>query len=241
MPNIQMKRSPERSEDDLQVPHERAADKALSLIKGAIGAIPIAGSVAAEVFGLVLGPPIVRRRDQWMELVAERLKALEESDGIPLTQLAENGTFLDTVLQATQAASKTQSEKKREALKNAVLNSARRGAPDAATQHMFLDFVDRFTEWHLLLLELFHGPRGWAEEHGRQLPTDLMMGAPAHILEAVYPELATRQEFYRQVWRDLDTAGLVSGDSLAGTMTYQGMIAKRTTEFGDRFLAFIKA
>jgi hypothetical protein len=37
-------------------------DIAHSLVKGGLGAIPVIGSLAAEVFGLVVTPPLEKRR-----------------------------------------------------------------------------------------------------------------------------------------------------------------------------------
>lgn len=223
---------------DLNIPKEDKGDIVHAIVRGSIGAVPIAGSLAAEVFGLVLNPPVMRRRDEWMQETARRLKQLEEKEGVSLTSLATNETFIDCVLQATQAALKTQSKLKKAVLVNAVLNSPKISAPDAATQHMFLSFIDRFTDWHIMLLLFFKEPTEWAGKHNVTFP-QLMAGPPSAILEVAFPELITQKEFYRQIWRDLHATGLVNADSLGGTLTWSGIISKRTTEFGDKFLGFI--
>jgi hypothetical protein len=50
-----------------------------SLAKGRVGSIPIIGARAAEIFSLVITPPMEKRRAEWMNDIAERLKALEEA------------------------------------------------------------------------------------------------------------------------------------------------------------------
>ncbi len=65
------------------------------------------------------------------------------------------------------------------------------------------------------------------------------MGGSSTVLEFALPELNRRRAFYDLIWKDLYSSGLVEGDSLHVTMTGSGMIAKRTTEFGDGFVTFI--
>jgi hypothetical protein len=50
-----------------------------SLAKGGVGSIPIIGALAAEIFSMVITPPMEKRRAEWMNDIAERLKALEEA------------------------------------------------------------------------------------------------------------------------------------------------------------------
>jgi len=61
-----------------------------AIAKGALSGIPIGGGVAAEMFGLVLAPPLSKRRDMWFESLAERLKAIEGK----LESLADNPAFV---------------------------------------------------------------------------------------------------------------------------------------------------
>lgn len=224
----------------LEVPKEAAGDWLHALARGGLGSIPAVGSVVVEIFGQLLGPPIARRRDQFMEDVASEIKRLETERGVSLGELQKNETFLDTVLQATQAAVRTQSELKRTCLKNAIINAAMRSAPSAAMQHMFINFVNDFTDWHILLLELFHGPEQWAKNHDTKF-SEIMSGAAWHLVEQAYPELTSQKELANQIWRDLRSAGLVTTDSLGGTMTWNGILSKRTADLGDRFLAFLRA
>lgn len=48
-------------------------------VKAGLGSIPVLGSAATELFGLVVTPPLDKRRQEWMNEVAERLKELEEN------------------------------------------------------------------------------------------------------------------------------------------------------------------
>jgi len=66
-----------------------------------------------------------------------------------------------------------------------------------------------------------------------------MTGAMSQLIETAYPELHTKSEFYKQVWKDLYLRGLVNTDGLNTMMTLDGIVSKRTTNLGDQFLKFI--
>jgi hypothetical protein len=128
-----------------------AGDAAHALVKGALSGVPIAGGVAAELFALILAPPLSKRRDAWFESLAQRLKAVEAKLG----SLAENPAFVTTTLQATQIAIRTHQAEKLDALRNAVVNSAIGVALEDDMRAVFLHLIDAFTPTHLLILKLF--------------------------------------------------------------------------------------
>jgi hypothetical protein len=219
-------------------PEEQAGDVGRKLIQAAISAVPVAGGPVAELMDIIR-PSIERRRDEWVEDVAhelnrvrKRVKDLEDRD------IANDQAFVTAVLNASTMALRTHQREKREALKNAVLNSALRNEPDEDLQAIFLELIDRFTGWHLRIQKYFDDPMGWLERDSREhrLPS---MGGAGHLLEDAYPELRTRKEFYTQLVVDLAGSGLMGGGFLGTTMTQGGMLASRTTDLGRRFLAFI--
>ena len=64
-------------------------------------------------------PPLERRRDEWIQGIAEGLTRLEANKGVRVEDLKENPVFLDTLLQATHAVLRTHQTEKREALRAA--------------------------------------------------------------------------------------------------------------------------
>jgi len=140
-----------------KTPKRSKGDIAHSVVKAALGSIPVGGNAAAEFFQLLVTPPLEKRRDEWIAEVGARLQELE-TKGISLDSLQANEQFISTLMQATQLALRTHQNEMREALRNAVQNSARPGAPDDSEQQIFLNFVDSFTEWHIRILRLFRAP-----------------------------------------------------------------------------------
>lgn len=141
-------------------------------------------------------------------------------------------------MHASNLALRNHQEEKLAALRNAIVNSALPNAPDESLQQIFLNLVDTFTVWHLALLKLFQGPEKWAEENNHKFP-NLSAGGLSTIVESAFPQLRGQRAFYDIVWRDLYSSGLVTTDGLHVTMSGHGLMQKRTTEMGDKFLKFI--
>lgn len=212
-----------------EVPEGTKGDLIHTTAKAGLSLIPWVGGPIAELFSMMIQPPLEKRRQAWMEQVAMGLKRLEEH-GLTLDSLQDNEEFVSAVLYASQVALRNHQQTKLEALRNAVLNVASGQAPDHALQLMFLNFVDTFSEWHVRVLKLFQNPP--------PLP-GLGMGGLYLVLENAFPELKGRRDFYDQLWKDLYLRGLTSTESLHGTMTANGLSQKRTSPLGDLFLTFI--
>jgi hypothetical protein len=228
-----------REESSPQVPGRDSGDIRHSLVKAGLGSIPYVGAAASELFSMVVAPPLEKRRVDWLNSIAERLKRLENAvEGMSLDNLSDNQSFISTVMHASQVALRSHQEEKLEALRNAVLNSALPSSPNADLQLMFLNHVDTLTPSHLRILKFFENPREWGEKHGVAYP-NWEMGGPANVLEHALPEFRGRREFYDQLVRDLYSRGLMTTDQLHATMTSQGMFASRLTAAGSACLAFI--
>lgn len=219
-------------EPRFEPPGRSAGDLVHAGVKALLGSIPLLGTAAAELFALVVAPPLDKRRSQWMREVGEALSQAHARRAIDLEQVAQSDAFVDTALQASQIALRNHQEEKIEALRNAVVNAAAPEAPSASLQQFFLRLVDEFTVWHLRLLRLFQGPEAWFAKHGMPSP-NLHMGGLSHVVEAAFPELRGRRDLYDQFWRDLYLRGMVSTEHLHTMMTGGGLAAKRTTDLAD--------
>lgn len=220
-------------------PKANKSDIAHRIVKAGLSAIPLAGGPMAELFNAIISPPLAKRRDKWIESIAEGLRKLEEEiDGFKIENLQNNEMFITTVMHASQAAIRNHQKEKLEALRNAVFNAASPNAPEEDLQLMFLNWIDELTPWYLRVLTFFENPKKWAQKRGVTLP-DRTMGAPAHALEDAFPELQGQRDFYDQIVKDLYAKGLMSLDSLHTTMTGHGIYVSRTTEMGKQFIQFI--
>ncbi len=220
-------------------PQPKAGDTLHMLAKAGVGSIPIVGAAAAELFDRFVQSPLERRRDAWREEIGSALRELQESRGADLEALQNNDGFVDTVMQATHIAMRNSHEENRQALRNAIINSATGDSPSDADRQMFLRMIDEFTPWHLRILDLFDDPPRWFASRNRRTPEYMSAGLDSVLLEA-FAELRDRRPLYDQVWRELHSRGLVGTDSLHGIMTGRGLLQQRTTERGRAFLALIR-
>jgi hypothetical protein len=150
------------SDDNL--PQPGAKDATHTGVKTGLSVIPFVGGTIAEVFNLVIAPPIEKRRDQWLENLYARLKQLEEQfEQLDIHELAKDETFISTLLQATRHAIVNHDEENLRALRNAVLNSAVSQTPDTIKHKMFVEWAHELTAWHIRILRFF-------DENQHQVP-----------------------------------------------------------------------
>lgn len=174
-----------------------------------------------------------------MEDIGAAVTALEAQFSISPEQLQKNDTFIDTVLETTQIALRTSSEKKHDALRNAVLNSALSTSPDESLQKIFLSFVDTFTDWHLKFMDVFYEPKEYLAKHKKNLSA-FSTGSISTLIYDAFPELKGKDDFCELVLSDLYSNKLIGINKFQGNMTVDGILTKRTTDIGDMFLNFIK-
>jgi hypothetical protein len=213
-------------------------DIAYATVKAAVGSVPIVGSAASEILGLIVAPPLEKRRNKLMTEIGQRLKDLEDVKRINLNDLSENQQFIDTVLQATTMALKTNDIEKIKAFKNAIINTALNETPNETLTQIFLNLIDNFTSWHIRILYLFNDPQDWFKVNNKSLPNFMAAPLSVVVMEA-YPELKGRSELLNIIWGDLKRAGLHDTGELGATMSGGLLLTPRTTEIGRQFLKYI--
>jgi hypothetical protein len=202
-----------------------------------IASLPVVGGALQVAFSDAMGRQLLARREEWLTQLAEAVNDLRDRIG-DFEAAAENPDFVDAVITATQVADRTSRRLKREALRNAVLNSVLPSAPDADTQQLFFDLIDRFTPTHMQLLTHLDDPGGWFDRRGMVRP--LFYSAPrTAVIEVAMPEFADRPDLIDRYANGLATNGLINS-SLTGMMTGEGLWHPATTQLGREFLAFIQ-
>lgn len=147
------KRTPGKIRD---VPKATRADRVHAVVKAALGIAP----GGPELFEAVITSPLEKRRDEWRRDVTEAVRELQERlENFDPRKLGENQMFVTAVAEAGFIAIRNHSKEKRQALLNAIQNSALQSAPDEELQLLFLALVDSLTPMHLRLLKLFSEPQ----------------------------------------------------------------------------------
>ena len=218
-----------------------SGDYAHAGVKLLLPLIPVFGGTAAEFFSFVISPPLVKRRDEWLIDIFDRLVSLEEkTERFNIANLSENENFISMLLYATQSAMRTHQKEKLDALKNAVVNSVLIPDIEENMQMIFINIIDRYTPWHLIILKFLDDPRKFGDEKGITY-SQYGMGAKSSILEYANPKLKGKKEFYGQIVKDLYYNGLINLESLHTTMSENGMFQSNTTKMGKDFLRFIQS
>jgi len=219
----------QESKTNLSPPSEGGLDKLHRATKASIAAVPVVGGSAAEVFDMLMLPPIEARRNEWREAVGNEITRLAaENDGL-VERLTNSPEFITVVAHASQIALRTHHLDKLEALRNAIKNSATTNIDDSK-QHKFLDLIETLTPLHIAILKFFQSPT---------VRAGMSMGGLSHVLEDAFPELKGQREFYDMLWKDLFGNSLVNTEMVHVTMTAVGLTDKRTTRFADEFLNYI--
>lgn len=215
---------------DLEVPKETGKDYVHTVIKTALGEVPLAGGVLAEIFSAIVESPFQKRKIEWMHKVVDAIEELQEK-GLKVDELRENEQFISAVFYASHLAMKTHQEEKLQALKNAIMNVAEGVEIDESIQQIYLNYIDQFTVLHIKILRF---------ALSRRVPPNIMMGSLRPILLSTYPELDTKEGLVTQIWKELYNSGLITVDSLQGGLSSQGLGQNFTTQLGDNFLRFIE-
>jgi len=135
----------------MKIPKE---DIMKATIKGAIGAIPIAGSFLSEYLGLAFDNVAEARRNEWMDLVNDRLKKLEKL-GHTMEELSKNEYFYTSIQLATQGAMKAHQKEKREMFANAIYNGFFKTDTLGDKELFYFSLLDRYTLTHIELLRCY--------------------------------------------------------------------------------------
>jgi hypothetical protein len=216
-----------------------AGDVLHAVAKGAIGAVPMIGSLATEIFAMVVTPPLEKRRAEWMNEVAERLQALEDKGEINLNSLKYDDQFIDVVLQTTSFALKTSEKEKIDAFKNAVLNTALNDAPSITVSQIFLNQIDRFTALHIQILSLMNDPQEWFRKANKPVPTFYTTSSIFAVIGTAFPEIRNDVDLVKLIWEDLRLAGLQTTNGVSTNMSAEGALEPRTSQLGREFIAYI--
>lgn len=231
------------SKKKYQRPERSGGDTAHAATAAALGSLPVVGSACSGLFRGIVKSPFEKRTKEWMEEVEKGLRELEEK-GINLVDLQKDEKFIDVIIQASQIAISNSQKEKREALRNAIMNSALPDSPDESLQHIFISLIDEFTVWHLRILDLLDDPPRWAMKNNNHKYPNITSGGLRNILESafsinVFPEKKDNRDFGSTIWKDLYSNGLINTEKLDTTMSMHDLMSTRTTAMGHQFLKFI--
>lgn len=230
------------------------SDSIHTLAKAGINLIPAGGAIV-ELFNETITPPISRRRDHWIILIASALNELDERiDEFKIENLSENEFFITMVLHATNIALRNHQESKIDALKNAIINCALNINPEEDLEMIFLHLIDSFTDSHLKILNILHvnEPKKRYEEIMRQVYYNTSANGNItrlnDTISFILPKLMDN-DIIDLIINDLEKNNLINvqkhffiDTSLSENAFYfyhDGTTSPTVSEIGKKFLLFI--
>ena len=229
------------NERDLSVPKESPKDVLHSTLKGIVDLTPVIGGILSEVFGYIIPAPIDNRRIEWMKSVSESIYELQEKNEFQIDSLSENEMFITSIIRASQISQRTHQKEIRDALKNAVINSALNIDISENNQILYLNYLDSVTPIHIKILYFFANPKKYYSSIS-MVPNDQIDSIEKAILVILIPQIGYISEeivgFYVD---DLFYKGLITINKVAITKIekFSTVYSKYSTTFGDRFLEYI--
>jgi hypothetical protein len=196
--------------------------------------IPGLSVLATELFSLAIMPPVEKRRIEFLNRIAEDLQDLKYN----FQNLSQNEIFVTALLQGIQIAIRNHQQQKLDALRNAIINTAKPLFADDNFTLMFLNWIDIFTPWHLRLLEEINKGDiifGTLENPRQEIINDSLL----EQITSGFPESEFDPDLVRQALEDLRSRGLVKVDLVSQTQYGEFPSKVRLVVLGKKFLEFV--
>lgn len=233
--------------DNITPPKENYKDKLHALVKGGLGSIPVAGSLAAELFGMIITSPISKRRDEWLLSIVNKIVELEQREsGFDIGTLGNNEEFTSYLLETSQIVIKNHQEEKLSALRNCIANFFVQINTPYDKKISFIRLVDEITPTHLSILSFIIENENKINSHDDINLPDGITSFPLLFDYFIKDHLEIERTHFRKCVFDLDTQSLIrlskdfrdwfSGDGYA---TDEGAKNIEVLEYGRDFIQYI--
>ncbi|MEK7517448.1 MAG: hypothetical protein AAB583_02770, partial [Patescibacteria group bacterium] len=119
-----------------------------------------------------------------------------------------------------------------------IINTALDQNPKEDEIAIFINITDRLTPLHLKLLKILFNPQKAVDsnESARSRFESISLGGVSTLFEMLLSEYPV--DLVNITFHDLYSMGLQNTERGGVTMSKHGIVAKRTTEFGDRYLNY---
>lgn len=196
---------------------------------------------ASELFNFLFTSPAMKRRDDWIESLEQRIIFLTNNQGVSIESLKNNEEFISAVFYASSLSLKTHLEEKRKILLNAVTNIAQNNDMHEAKQQIFFNYINEFSVLHIKLLKFFNNPEENILKENIHIDDMYFSSSLIEILLQCHLAHQNEEPLIIPLVDSLYSYGLINIEpqSLKTQMTSSGLVASRTTPLGKDFLKFI--
>ena len=204
-----------------------------------IQSIPLLGPGASAMLKLAIQTPIQKRSEEFIALVHDDLRAVEDKLSCIPDELYQAGAYSSALISTTHIALLTREPEKIDALRAAMLNIALTGSDDEAFNQMRIAALRDMTSIHIKTLDFF------ARRNIRDVEK-LGKGnralTPADFKEPLRSLFRHDLPFYilERACRELESAGLIGvRDGFSKTLGGDNFATMLATDFGLVLHGFI--
>ena len=211
-------------------------DHALAVLKAAVNAIPVAGGPVASLLSDYLPNEVENRKTKLLIQLDEDLKKLE---GKFQEETLKKEEFITTFFKSFKKAMETHQKEVIDGYRAIILNSLIDSEPNQDEIAMFIGITERLSPLHIKLLKILDNPEGLVSQNPEVKARfdSLSMGGLSTLFSALLPGYSA--EIVDAAFKDLYNLGLHNTPQLRVTMTKHGILQRRITELGDRYLRYI--
>lgn len=232
--------APDGKRDELPYdPKKRTVgDHAHLAIQTVLGVVPGGGAVAAIINEFVASPA-QRRRDDFLRQVAIDLAELKAQQAVDTETLAESPAFVSAMIAASAASVQTAEPEKIDALRAALINTAKQQDYYEAYNQMLISTLRDMTSVHIRLINFFDGRDYRSVQSKGKNNTPLRQQEFDVEVRPLFGETFPMYIIHRAC-KELEAAGLIGvPEGFASTMSGPNYVTMLLTPFGSVFAKFI--
>lgn len=136
----------------MKKPIQTSSDYAFKLTKGALGAIPYAGSFIGELMEIIIVPQYQKRLEEWFEYIDQTLAILIENGERTKDDYFNNEEF-QSIIQKSSRVYINNVEKEKIPLLKSYFKSSISKETELNKKLIFLEMIENLTFKHLMILK----------------------------------------------------------------------------------------
>jgi hypothetical protein len=215
---------------------KKEAGKAIAL--GLISTVPVVGGALSNLIEIYLPSSLKSKREKILDSLAIEMERVGEKISIDwdaeMKKEETQGLFLK-FFRLTEAEVQTE---KIHFLQNIFLNSII--VPiDYDKKCVFLDITSGLTVRHITVLKLMSSPSDFLKQKQAHLGS-ISMGGIDHLFDKAIDDYKENKDFYGIIYKDLQAKHLLQSGGWGVTMTLDGILSQRTTDFGKEYISYLE-
>lgn len=225
-----------------KIEQNEARDLTGKIISNFIGLGP-----AYDLITKLVVPLHEKKKREFINDLASRLKKLEEQGKIDFDELSRNEEFNTIITKAILLAQQNHQKKKLDALRNVVVNASEKLFKKMIVfdeVDYFLSILSRISPYHILILKKYQNPSILSEgrkaenKKSKEDPFHAIWPTPKSILFASHSDLVKKENIVSLCWNDLMTFSLVKSVPFEELIKME--VESLITDFGNKFLDMIE-